>query len=152
MIHKRRYQASDKGHLVEILRANTPRYFSAADEVEFVEYLDQRQWTINYAYLNRQSEIIGCAGCYVTDDDTINLCWALFQPGSIGFTSIPTVLTDYIATAAADLGLTQGYKVALNTTQMISKYLNRLGFSTDRIEPNGYGPGYDLVTMTRNSG
>ncbi len=150
MFH-RPYQQSDKQALIDILRANTPKYFSPADEADFIQYLDDEQWGINYVYLSPQGQVIGCAGSYLTNDDTLNLCWAFFRPGSLGYTSIPRVLADYISAAANDLGINSGATIVLNTTQMIARYLSRIGFQIDKVEPDGYGPGYDLVTMTKKS-
>jgi hypothetical protein len=148
MLH-RHYKASDRNDLIRILRANMPKYFSPEDEAEFIRYLDEEQWDINYTYINNGAEIIGCAGSYVDQNSNLCLCWTFFSPGSIGHSRIATTLDHHISASACDLGISEQSSIFLNTTQIIARYLGRIGFNTAHIVQDGYGPGYDKVTMTR---
>ena len=56
----REYNHTDKNDLIQILRLNTPKYFSSAEEVDFLHYLENE--IDLYYVLLVENKIIGCGG------------------------------------------------------------------------------------------
>ena len=56
----RHFQISDTPRLLELLRLNTPKYFSASEENDLIYYLKNE--TEQYFVLLVDNEILGCGG------------------------------------------------------------------------------------------
>ena len=49
-----------KASLIELIRLNTPAYFDAAEEEDFIVYLDTQ--TEDYFVVERDNKVVGCGG------------------------------------------------------------------------------------------
>ncbi len=79
----RKYNPSDKPQLIELLRLNTPEYFSPNEEDDLIEYLDKD--SENYYVLEIDSKILGCGGFNLWDDGKVaRISWDILHPQSQG--------------------------------------------------------------------
>ena len=144
---EREYDLSDRDALVAILRANVPKYFAPSDIPDFEAYLDEHQWDMNRVYLDKDERPIGCAGGYLDANGAIGLTWMFFSPGSIGVSGIRSELRRHLSRTARELEPEGNPIQRVNTTPRIGRFLTRFRFKQVSLEPDGFAPGYDKVTM-----
>jgi [ribosomal protein S18]-alanine N-acetyltransferase len=148
-LEPRPYSDADRNRLVEILRMNVPKYFSESDVLDFERYLHDRPWARHYVYLNLDCRVVGCASCYAKAPGVVGLCWMFFEPLQVGPSALRRVLEEYFARVARELCPGENAALTLNTTPRTAKFMRRLGFSVIETIKDGYGPGYDKVSMER---
>ena len=62
----RHFQTSHAPRLLELLRLNTPEYFSVSEENDFIYYLENE--IEQYFVLLVDNEILGCGGFNLSED------------------------------------------------------------------------------------
>jgi [ribosomal protein S18]-alanine N-acetyltransferase len=145
----RPYSNADRDRLVEILRMNVPKYFSAGDVLDFERYLREQQWARHYVYLDSDRGVVGCASCYVKRSGVVGLSWMFFEPLQVGPAALRRMLEEYFFHVARELCPEEDATLVLNTIPRTAKFMRRLGFSTVETIKDGYSPGYDKVLMER---
>jgi [ribosomal protein S18]-alanine N-acetyltransferase len=145
----RPYSDTDRNRLIEILCLNVPKYFSCGDMLDFERYLHDEPWARHYVYLDSDRRVVGCASCYVKAPGVVGLCWMFFEPLQVGPAALRRMLEEYLARVAEELCPGENATLALNTTSRTAKFMRRLGFSVVETVKDGYGPGYDKVSMER---
>jgi [ribosomal protein S18]-alanine N-acetyltransferase len=145
----RPYSNADGDRLVEILRMNVPKYFSAGDVLDFERYLREQQWAKHYVYLGSDRGVVGCASCYVKAPGVVGLAWMFFEPFQVGPAALRRMLEEYISRVLREFCPGENATLVLNTIPRTAKFMRRLGFSTVETIKDGYSPGYDKVSMER---
>jgi [ribosomal protein S18]-alanine N-acetyltransferase len=148
-VEVRPYADTDRQRLIEVLRTNVPKYFSETDVLDFERYLRDRLWARHYVYLGSDRRVVGCASCYAKSPNVVGLSWMFFECLHVGPSALRRLLGEYFARVAQELCPGEDVTLALNTTPRTAKFMRRLGFSAVATIKNGYGPGYDKVSMER---
>jgi [ribosomal protein S18]-alanine N-acetyltransferase len=145
----RPYSNADRDRLVEILRMNVPKYFSAGDVFDFERYLREQQWARHCVYLDLDRRVVGCASCHVKAPGVVGLSWMFFEPFQVGPAALRRTLVEYFSRVAREFCPGEDVTLVLNTIPRTAKLMRRFGFSTVETIKDGYSPGYDKVLMER---
>lgn len=139
------YQTEYQKELVRLLRLNTPKFFAAEEEGEFVSYLELE--TEQYYVLHYDGKVVGCGGINSTEDRTeARLSWDIFHPDyqRIG---LGTQLLEYrIQKLRLDPVLR---KVTVRTSQTAYEFYKKQGFELNETRKNYWAEGFDLYLMSR---
>lgn len=143
--HMRAYVPADKAALLAVLRQNTPRFFAASEEDDFITYLDLHRE--DYFVVETDHRIIGSGGInYFPDEAVARLSWDLLHPDFQG-QGIGTQLTlhriDHIRQNPAIR------HVVVRTTQVAYGFYQKLGFTLEKMETDFWAPGFDLYQLRR---
>jgi len=144
----RRYQSSDMQACLHIFDGNTPRFFSLVEREDFKNFLVNDAVGWDYLVIEDNGRIVACGG-HNSDKDakSANFCWGMVA-NDLHSTGLGKMLTiARLKTASAHRGVTS---VRLDTSQHTQGFYARFGFVTERIIPDGYGPGLDRWEMTLN--
>jgi len=141
----RTYEPGDRAHCVELLRANTPEYFGPRDEDDFVRFLEAPQG--RYFVIEDEGGLILGAGGIAGDENVAVLCWGMVHPDwqrmGIG-SALLQHRVDVRRASQPELRL-----VRVDTSQRAQGFFEAHGFIATRVEPDGYAPGLDRVSMER---
>src|SRR4051812_30206311 len=79
----RLYKNADKEDVLNLFRLNTPKYFSAEEEVDLIYYLENM--SDNYFVIELKGTIVGSGGYNFPGDKTIGvLSWDILHPNFQG--------------------------------------------------------------------
>jgi len=139
----RPYQPTDKEELLTILRLNTPRYFDATEETDFITYLDQHREA--YFVVEENGVLLGAGGInYVNEGKTARISWDLFHPNAQG-KGLGGQLTRFrIATIQQQPKVEQ---IIVRTSQLAYGFYEKIGFSLIKIKKDFWAKGFDLYEM-----
>ena len=140
----REYSESDKTEVIKLLQLNTPEYFDPTEEIEFIDYLDNK--IQDYFVVLRNSKIVGAGGVnYFPDENTARISWDMIHPDYQG-KGVGKELTQYridlIKTSAKNIEW-----IVVRTTQLTYKFYKKMGFVLDKIEKDFWAKGFDLYQM-----
>ena len=139
----RPYSSSDKDKIIELLRLNTPKYFSETEEKDLIDYLDNH---IDHYYVLEEKDILlGCGGFNITKDGaTAYLSWAIIHPEQQG-KGLGSIITKH---RIAEINKIEGVKdIAVRTSQHVYKFYEKMGFSILEIVKDYWAKGFDLYDM-----
>lgn len=140
----RTYQPEDKQALIDLLRLNTPKYFAAEEEKDFVQYLAQHGE--EHFVWEENGRVLGCAGCnWYPDSNEGRVAWFIVDPQTQG-RGIGKNLLNYCLDQLKKNPATR--KIIVRTSQFAEGFFAKGGFETERHEKDFWSPGYDLVYMT----
>ena len=137
----RPYINSDKAVLLNILKLNTPKYFSPEEEVDLVYYLDNE---IEYYYvIEINSQVVGGGGINFTEDKmTGKISWDLISPDFQG-KSLGSALLNYRIERLKEFKGVQ--QIIVRTSQLVYKFYEKLGFTLFEIVEDYWAKGLDIV-------
>ena len=139
----RTYQPSDKEALLQLIRLNTPDYFSPEEEKEFSEYLDSG--IEDYFVILRNDSLMGCGGINYEKEGTEGiLSWDMIHPDFHG-QGLGTKLVEHRLTFLRQNPLVKTTRV--RTAQFTHLFYGKFGFETVRMEKDYWAKGYDLYEM-----
>jgi [ribosomal protein S18]-alanine N-acetyltransferase len=139
----RPYALKDKEVLLAILRLNTPRYFDASEEKDFVDYLDKD--ADNYFVVEEAGRIIGSGGInYFEDEALARISWDIMHPDFQG-KGVGKKLTLYRIEEIRKKPAM--HFIMVRTTQLVYQFYLKLGFELERTEKDFWAPGFDLYQM-----
>lgn len=138
-----KYSKSDKEEVIKLLRHNTPEYFDASEETEFIEYLDNE--IEDYFVVKDDSNIIGCGGInYFPNEKSARISWDMIHPDFQG-KGIGKLLCEHrinLIKVNTEIKL-----IIVRTTQLVSKFYAKMGFDLEKVEKNFGAKGFDLHQM-----
>lgn len=138
----RPYTISDKADCLLMLDSNTPEYFADDDRNEFESFLDDLPGP--YFIVEQEGKTIACGGWAAEKDDKASMTWGLvhrdYHDRGIG-----TALLKYRVTEA--INSLECSVIQLKTIPRVVPFFEKTGFRTVEVKPDGFGPGYDEVTM-----
>ncbi|MES0827359.1 hypothetical protein [Ruegeria sp. SCP11] len=145
----RPYEPDDKEILVNILLSNCPKYFAQEDKADFVFFLNTYA-DKNFLVVEREEAIIGCGGHY-TKQERHGIAWVMFKSGSLGCMNLMLIADKYYHEIETRI-LSEGkfFDIQIETTQLMEKFLNRFGFETMAVKPEGFGEGLDQLFMRKS--
>jgi ribosomal-protein-alanine N-acetyltransferase len=137
------YTIRDKEVVLDLLRLNTPTYFSLEEINEFSEYLDSK--IDRYFVIKTGNIIVGCGGINYSTDRTIGkLSWDILHP-NFQRQGFGTLLLNY------RLGIlkndTSVIKITVRTSQLAYKFYEKSGFKLTNIVKDYWADGFDLYQM-----
>lgn len=140
----REYTNVDQEKLLEILRLNTPEFFDASEEKDFVEYLEYHAQ--NYFVVEDSGIIIGAGGFNPGFDSgrTVRISWDLIHPSFQG-KGIGTKLTLYRIAQIKKIPDVE--KIVVRTTQLVYPFYQKIGFELEKAEKDFWAKGFDLYQM-----
>jgi ribosomal protein S18 acetylase RimI-like enzyme len=133
------YRPSDRGAVLAVFDANTPRFFDAHERAEFEEFLDQPDGDFR-VLRDEEGKTIGCGGVRVSDDGEASLMWGMIAPPYQGCGFGWWMALERLSWIAATL---KANRVVLDTSTETAAFYTKLGFRTVSVWRDYYGPGLD---------
>lgn len=139
----RLYQPSDKPHLIELIRLNTPPYFDESEEALFSNYLDNERE--DYFVLESNGKILGCGGLnYEKEKSEAVLSWGMIHPAHHS-QGLGTQLTQHRINHLKTLKKTG--KIVVRTSQHTMVFYKKMGFTLLEVKENYWADGIHLNYM-----
>jgi [ribosomal protein S18]-alanine N-acetyltransferase len=140
----RPYISEDKRELVALLKLNTPQYFDAAEESDFIDYLENQRES--YFVVELGKKIIGCGGInYFADAKLARISWDIIHPDHQGKGIGKKLILYRIDQIKNNSAISA---VEVRTTQLAYKFYQKMGFELERVEKDFWAKGFDLYQMT----
>lgn len=146
MVNIREYTPADKPCLIELLRLNTPHYFSPEEEQNLIDYLNNSIY--KYYVLTKNENIVGAGGINLSDDLTTGiLSWDFFHPDYQG-KGLGSTLTRFRIQKIKEISTVTTVRV--RTSQLTYKFYGKFGFKIREISKDYWAKGLDLYRMENN--
>lgn len=140
----RDYTTADRSACLLVFDSNVPEFFVPPEREEFAAFLD----ALPGPYLVMEDDagvILGCGGYAVEPGTTTaDFCWGMVVRERHGTGLGRLLLHTRLERIRSDPTVET---VALHTSQHTRGFYERVGFSTERVVPNGYAPGLDRCDM-----
>ena len=122
----REYKNSDKETVLNLLKLNTPKYFSPEEENDLVYYLENE---IEYYFvLEFNKQIVGSGGFNFSGDKTTDkISWDILHPNFQGKTLGSTLLNYRIERLKK---FKEVKLITVRTSQVVYKFYEKTGFQT----------------------
>ncbi|WP_162055286.1 GNAT family N-acetyltransferase [Pontibacter pamirensis] len=139
----RAYTSRDKEELLDLLRLNTPQYFDASEEADFIEYLDNR--LEDYFVVEEKGRVIGSGGInYFSESKLARISWDIIHPAfqgkGVGKQLMLHRIEHINKNAAVNL-------IVVRTTQFVYRFYEKMGFELEKTEKDFWAKGFDLYQM-----
>jgi ribosomal-protein-alanine N-acetyltransferase len=143
LITIREYEANDKNDLINLIRLNTPEFFSTDEEKDLNKYLETEREL--YYVLLYDGKIVGCGGINLADEETIGkISWDIFHPDYQG-KSFGTKLLKHRIDKLNSISSIQ--KITVRTSQVAYKFYEKQGFELFEIKKDYWAEGFDMYNM-----
>lgn len=140
----RAFQVSDKPTIVNLLRLNTPKFFSPSEEKDLLEYLDHD--SENYFAVEINGEVVGAGGVNYGFGNglTARISWDIVHPNYQG-KGIGTELLQY---RISEVKKTKSIiSIVVRTTQLAHEFYEKHGFRLEKVSEDFWAKGFDLYQM-----
>ncbi len=139
----REYDPADKSAVMELIRLNTPAYFSPDEEDDLSRYLDME--TELYYVILVDGEIKGCGGINFADNLTTGkISWDMIHPAFHGMKLGSRLLRYRLDKLESIPGIR---KITVRTSQMAYKFYEKHGFVLREIRNDYWAAGFDMYRM-----
>jgi len=143
LITIREYESMDKNEVINLLRLNTPDYFSIDEEEDLNKYLETER-ELYYVLLYDQ-KIVGCGGINFADNSTSGrISWDIIHPDHQGKSLGTKLLKHRIDKLNSIEGI---QKITVRTSQVAYKFYEKHGFELFEIKKDYWANGFDLYNM-----
>lgn len=139
----REYNAQDKVAVLNLLKLNTPNYFSPEEEKDLVYYLDNE---IEYYFVLEFNDIIVGSGGFNFSGYVTNgkISWDIFHPDHQG-KSLGSMLVNY---RIEKLKKFKNLKtITVRTSQLVYKFYEKLGFKIIEVVEDYWAKDFHLYKM-----
>lgn len=139
----RKYISTDRKNVIDLLRLNTPDYFSPTEEKDLIYYLDNH--LENYFVLEIDNKLRGCGGFNSSDRaEMVRLSWDIIHPQSQG-KGLGSALTKFRIERIREI---KGVKtISVRTSQLVYKFYEKLGFELKETIKDFWAEGFDMYRM-----
>jgi N-acetylglutamate synthase-like GNAT family acetyltransferase len=139
----RAYSKTDKPCVLELLKLNTPQYFSEEEEQDFVFFLENE---IEQYYIFKQDQlIIGCGGINFEEEHKIGkISWDLFHPKYQG-KGFGSLLLKYRIEKLKSNRIVE--TILVRTSQLVYKFYEKQGFELLEVKEDFWAKGFDMYLM-----
>ncbi|MCS4243544.1 putative GNAT family N-acyltransferase [Rhizobium sp. BIGb0125] len=145
MINIRPYTALDLQACLRLFDGNVPKFFDPSERKAFATFLQDLSLRTAFLAIENDGVIIACGGHVMEDEgQTAGLCWGMVDQSMHG-QGLGRLLTDARLQAIRKQPSVQ--RVRLDTSQHTHAFYSRFGFSVEKVEKDGYGPGLDRHDM-----
>jgi len=139
----RKYENIDKQNVLELLRLNTPKYFSKSEETDLHYYLENH--SENFYLIEKEGKIVACGGYNIISGRKLaRISWDIVHPSHQGI-NIGTKLLLFRIEKIKQISSLDMLEV--RTSQLAFNYYSKFGFVTKEIIPDYWAIGYDLYRM-----
>jgi ribosomal protein S18 acetylase RimI-like enzyme len=139
----RSFQASDEDAVLQLLRLNTPKYFSPEEEADLIHYLEHE--LEYYFVIELDNQVIGSGGFNFSDDKSTGIIsWDILHPDFQG-RSFGSALLRYRIEQLQQF--TEHRKIVVRTSQLAYKFYEKSGFRLLEIVEDYWAEGFDLYRM-----
>ncbi len=140
----REYLESDKEHILELFRLNTPMYFAPCEEAGLRSYLESGDKKY-FVLLNDDGNISGSGGYAFTEEGKEGLIiWDIIHPQHQRKGTGSRLLTYRLEKLKAQQGLR---KIKVRTSQLAYAFYEKHGFVLIESKVNHWAEGFDLYAM-----
>jgi GNAT superfamily N-acetyltransferase len=138
----RPYLASDRDAVLLVFASNTPRFFAVSESEEFAAYLDASPADALVA-VAVDDGIIGFGASYRRSAEEGGLAWGMVHAAwhSRG------VGGALLRRRVAHLWSAGVERISVRTSQHSAGFFRQAGFDVAGVQPDGFAPGIDEVTM-----
>lgn len=139
----KKYNHSDKKRILELLKMNTPLYFSPNEEKDLVFYLDN--YAQNYFVVEIDGLIEASGGINFTEDGSIGkISWDIVNPTYQG-KGLGSLLMKF---RIDKLKETEGIeRISVRTSQLAFKFYEKFGLEIREIVQDYWDKGFDLYRL-----
>ena len=140
----RPYHPYDRNRVLELFRKNVPEYFATAEEITFLNFLDQ--YADTFFIVENNHRIMGAGGYHLTGQpNTARLSWQFIDPEfhKMGFGREVTAFLLQKISANENIRT-----VTVWTSQHAYGFYEKFGFTTDKVKKNYWGQDLDLYVMS----
>jgi N-acetylglutamate synthase-like GNAT family acetyltransferase len=140
----RSYRADDVEICLELLRSNIPEFFVPSD----VDRLRRFLMALPGPFFVAESagDVIACGGWALESANVAVLTWGIVRRDRHGQGVGGELLRFSIDEIRRD---GRAFRIRLRTVQQVQQFFARYGFRSVAVVPNGFGDGFDQVTMDR---
>ena len=139
----RKFESSDREKVINLLRMNTPDFFSPNEEKDLIYYFDFH--ADNYYVIENQNNIIGAAGFNLSvDGKTVHLSWDIIHP-EYQRKGVGSELTRFRIERIKAIETVQ--TLAVRTSQLAYKFYEKFGLILRETVRNYWDEGFDLYRM-----
>ncbi|MEZ4700837.1 MAG: GNAT family N-acetyltransferase [Rhodothermales bacterium] len=138
----RPYMPADRATCLALLAGNTPRYFLPSDRDDYARFLDALPGP--YVVIEHEGAMCAAGGWAMDPDGVAVLTWGLVDT-ALHRRGIGTRLVRHRLDAMREAGVAG--EVRLHTIPQVQGFYEKLGFRVEVVAPDGFGPGFDRVTM-----
>jgi len=139
----REYTVSDKPRLVELLKLNTPKFFSPNEEKDLLYYLDNE--ADNYFVLVVEDKVVGCGGFNLTEDGkTAKISWDIFDPNCQG-KGLGSALTQFRIEKIKENKEIK--TLSVRTSQLVYPFYEKFGLKLREVVKDYWDEGFDLYQL-----
>ncbi len=139
----RKYKSADQQQIIQLLRLNTPEYFSPIEKEDLVYYLAHH---VEYYYVVEvDGVVVGCGGINLADDGvTAKLSWDIVHPDHQG-KGVGSALTKYRFQRIREM---EGIKtISVRTSQLVYPFYQKFGLELKEIVEDFWAEGFDMYRM-----
>ena len=134
----RAFRREDAAGCLAVFDSNLPDFFSEAERAPFAAFLE----ALPGPYLVLEDEagsVVGCGGYAIEEDGrTAALCWGMVMRSLHGSGLGRLLVEERLDRIRQEERATAAI---LNTSQHTRAFYERFGFVTERVIPDGFGPG-----------
>jgi len=139
----RKFESSDREKVINLLRMNTPDFFSPNEEKDLIYYFDFH--ADNYYVIENQNNIIGAAGFNLSvDGKTVHLSWDIIHP-EYQRKGVGSELTRFRIERIKAIETVQ--TLAVRTSQLAYKFYEKFGLILRETVRDYWDEGFDLYRM-----
>lgn len=137
------YQEEDKRLLLDIFKANTPKYFLPNEINWFSDYLDNE--IEQFFVVKAEDKIIGCGGINTIKEEGIGIIsWGMIHPDYHKKGAGKALLEYRLEVLRSMKNI---HTIRVRTAQHTYGFFEKFGFKTTKFEKDFWGPGLDLYEM-----
>lgn len=143
-LHMRPYLTTDRTVCIDLFESNVPDHFGEHERADFLASIDDAE--VRYFVLeDERGTALGCGG-YAPHPQApaAGLVWGMIRREMHGRGLGAHLLARRLERIRAERRYAS---VLIETTPMSQGFFARFGFVIRRVEPDGFGGGYDLVEM-----
>ena len=142
----REFNSNDKEFILDLLRLNTPKYFSFEEEKELENYLSNE--LEYYCVATIKGQIIGCGGINIKDNESVAyISWDIIHPELQGKGIGKRILKHRIEKLQNNENIEQ---IIVRTSQYAYKFYEKNGFVIFEIIEDYWAKGFHLYYMKFN--
>lgn len=139
----RSYTEEDRLLVLELLAANTPRFFSPKEKQDFEHYLDHE--IEQYFVAEVDGQIVGCGGInFANDPTTGKMSWDIIHPDFQG-QGIGKACLEYRIEILKKFPRLD--RIIVRTSQHAFHFYEKNGFELLDIHPDYWEKGFDMYLM-----
>lgn len=139
----RPFISSDFNSVMELIRLNTPTYFSVEEEKELADYL--KNVIEDYFVMELNHQVIGAGGINYSEDKKKGIIsWDMIHP-EFQRKSLGKMLLEYRISILKAIDSIE--KISVRTSQLTYPFYEKSGFELIKIKKDYWAKGFDLYEM-----